>query len=326
MKSPTRRAVLTGAASLAVAAPLQRAVAQDFPTRNITLVVPFAAGGSTDILARVMAAHLHQAFGQPVVIENRTGASGNLGTATVARAAPDGYTFLFNTMSVHTMNHALFANMPFDGVKDFTPIAMLAYVTNTMVIHPSVPARTVKEFIDYAKTNPGKIAYASAGPGSTNHLCAALFEKMTGIQMVHVPYRGGAPAVADTVSGQTQLFFTAGTQSLPHVKAEKLRLLAVTEGRRSSLLPDVPTVAETISGYEMAVWYGAFGPAGMPPAIVNKLNAEISRIMFLPDVKKRMDDIAVEVAKMTPAELGALTRNDADKWGKLIKELNIAVQ
>jgi tripartite-type tricarboxylate transporter receptor subunit TctC len=326
MKSPTRRAVLTGAASLAVAAPLQRAVAQDFPTRNITLVVPFAAGGSTDILARVMAAHLHQAFGQPVVIENRTGASGNLGTATVARAAPDGYTFLFNTMSVHTMNHALFANMPFDGVKDFTPIAMLAYVTNTMVIHPSVPARTVKEFIDYAKTNPGKIAYASAGPGSTNHLCAALFEKMTGIQMVHVPYRGGAPAVADTVSGQTQLFFTAGTQSLPHVKAEKLRLLAVTEGRRSSLLPDVPTVAETIPGYEMAVWYGAFGPAGMPPAIVNKLNAEISRIMFLPDVKKRMDDIAVEVAKMTPAELGALTRNDADKWGKLIKELNIAVQ
>jgi tripartite-type tricarboxylate transporter receptor subunit TctC len=326
MKSPTRRAVLTGAASLAVAAPLQRAVAQDYPTRNITLVVPFAAGGSTDILARVVAAHLHQALGQPVVIENRTGASGNLGTATVARAAPDGYTFLFNTMSVHTMNHALFANMPFDGVKDFTPIAMLAYVTNTMVIHPSVPAKTVKEFIDYAKANPGKIAYASAGPGSTNHLCAALFEKMTGIQMVHVPYRGGAPAVADTVSGQTQLFFTAGTQSLPHVKAEKLRLLAVTEGRRSSLLPDVPTVAETIPGYEMAVWYGAFGPAGMPPAIVNKLNAEISRIMFLPDVKKRMDDIAVEVAKMTPAELGALTRNDADKWGKLIKELNIAVQ
>ncbi len=326
MTSPTRRAVLIGAANLAVAAPLPAAFAQDYPTRNVTLVVPFAAGGSTDILARVVAAHLQQALGQPVVIENRTGASGNLGTATVARAAPDGYTFLFNTMSVHTMNHALFANMPFDGVKDFSPIAMLAYVTNTMVIHPSVPAKTVKEFIDYAKANPGKIAYASAGPGSTNHLCAALFEKMTGVQMVHVPYRGGAPAVADTVSGQTQLFFTAGTQSLPHVNAGKLRLLAVTESRRSSLLPDVPTVAETIPGYEMAVWYGAFGPAGMPPAIVNKLNAEISRIMFLPDVKKRMDDIAVEVAKMTPAELGVLTRGDAEKWGKLIKELNISVQ
>ena len=187
-------------------------------------------------------------LGEAVVIGNRGGASGNIGMASVARAAPDGYTFLFNTMSVHTMNHALFASMPFDGVKDFSPIALLAYVTNTMVVHPSVPANTVKEFIDHARANPGKIAYASAGPGSTNHLCAALFEKMTGTQMVHVPYRGGAPAVADTVGGQTQLFFTAGTQSLPHVKAGKLRMLAVTEGKRSSLLPDVPTVAETIPG------------------------------------------------------------------------------
>ncbi len=326
MNAPTRRTVLAGATSLAAAAALQRAFAQDYPTRNITLVVPFAAGGSTDILARVVAAHLQQSLGQPVVIENRTGASGNLGTATVARAVPDGYTFLFNTMSVHTMNHALFNAMPFDGVNDFSPIAMLAYVTNTMVVHPSVPAKTVKEFINHAKANPGKIAYASAGPGSTNHLCAALFEKMTGIQMVHVPYRGGAPAVADTVSGQTQLFFTAGTQSLPHVKAGKLNLLAVTEARRSSLLPDVPTVAEIVPGYEMAVWYGAFGPKGMPPAIVSKLNAEISRILFLPDVKKRMDEIAVEVARTTPEELSALTRRDAEKWGKVIKELGIAPQ
>lgn len=324
MKS-TRRAVLAGA-GLAMMAPLTRVFGQAFPERNLTLVVPFAAGGSTDILARIVAGHLQQSLGQPVVIENRTGASGNIGTATVARATPDGYTFLFNTMSVHTMNHALFANMTFDGVKDFSPIALLAYVTNTMVIHPSVPAKTVKEFIDYAKANPGKIAYASAGPGSTNHLCAALFEKMTGIQMVHVPYRGGAPAVADTVSGQTQLFFTAGTQSLAHVKAGKLRLLAVTEEKRSSLLPDVPTVAETIPGFEMAVWYGAFGPAGMPKPIVDRLNAEISRILFLPDVKNRMDAIAVEVAKSTPEELGALTRKDADKWGKIIKDLGVSGQ
>jgi tripartite-type tricarboxylate transporter receptor subunit TctC len=330
MTAPTRRAVLSGLTGLA-AAPVSRAFAQSaaessYPARNITLVVPFAAGGSTDILARIVAGHLQQSLGQPVVIENRTGASGNIGTATVARAAPDGYTFLFNTMSVHTMNHALFASMPFDGVKDFSPIAMLAYVTNTMVVHPSVPARTLPEFIDYAKANPGKIAYASAGPGSTNHLCAALFEEMTGVRMVHVPYRGGAPAVADTVGGQTQLFFTAGTQSLEHVKAGKLRLLAVTESKRSSLLPDVPTVRETVPGYEMSVWYGAFGPAGMPPAIVVRLNAEISRILFLPDVKKRMEDIAVEVAKMTPEELTTLTRNDAEKWGKLIKELGIVAQ
>jgi len=325
MKTLTRRTVLASMTCLAAAAPW-RSFAQNYPERTITLVVPFAPGGSTDILARVVAEHLRQSLGQTVVVENRSGASGNLGAATVARATPDGYTFLFNTMSVHTMNHALFASMPFDGVKDFSPIALLAYVTNTMVVHPSVPAKSVKEFIDYAKANPGKIAYASAGPGSTNHLCGALFEKLTGVKMVHVPYRGGAPAVADTVGGQTQLFFTAGTQSLPHVKAGKLRMLAVTEGKRSPLLPDVPTVAETLPGYEMAVWYAAYGPPGMPKAIVEKLNAEISRIMFLPDVKKRMDDIAVEVARSTPEELGALTRRDADKWGKLIKDLGILPQ
>jgi tripartite-type tricarboxylate transporter receptor subunit TctC len=322
----SRRSVLAGAASLAAVTPFAGARAQGYPERPITLIVPFAAGGSTDILARLVGEHLRQALKQPVVVENRTGASGNIGTAAVARAAPDGYTFLFNTMSVHTMNHALFTNMPFDGVKDFSPIALLAYVTNTMVIHPSVPANNVAEFIAYAKTNPGKIAYASAGQGSTNHLCAALFAKMAGIEMVHVPYRGGAPAVADTVAGQTQLFFTAGTQSLPHVQAGKLRLLALTEGKRSPLLPDVPIVAETLPGYEMAVWYAAYGPAGMPKEIVARLNAEIGRIMFLPEVKKRMDDIAVEVAKSTPEELGAMTAADAAKWGKLIKDLGITAQ
>jgi tripartite-type tricarboxylate transporter receptor subunit TctC len=262
-------------------------------------------------------------MGQPVIIENRTGAAGNIGTGAVARAAPDGYTILFNTMSVHTMNHALFATMPFDGVKDFSPITLLAYVTNTMVVHPSIPASTVGEFIAYAKANPGKIAYASSGPGSTNHLCAAMLEKMTGIDMVHVPYRGGAPAVADTVAGQCQLFFTAGTQSLEHVKAGKLKLLAVTEAKRSPFLPEVPTVAETVPGYEMTVWYGAFGPPGMPKDIVMKLNSEIARALFLPEVKKRMDDIAVEVASSTPEELGERMRRDAEKWGGIIKSIGI---
>jgi tripartite-type tricarboxylate transporter receptor subunit TctC len=216
--------------------------------------------------------------------------------------------------------------MPFDGVKDFSPITLLAYVLNTMVVHPSVPAKTVREFIDYAKQNPGKINYASAGPGSTNHLCGALFEKMAGVQMVHVPYRGGAPAVADTVAGRAQVFFTAGTQSLPHVNAGELRLLAITEGRRSSLLPDVPTVAETLPGFEMAVWYGAYGPARMPHDTVARLNQEIGRILFLPEVKASMDKIAVEVAKSTPEELGQMTARDAEKWGGIIKELGITAQ
>ena len=230
MTKLSRRSLIAGTAGLVAASSLREASAQAYPSRPISLLVPWAPGGSTDILARVVAAQMHQSMGQPVVIENRTGAAGNIGTGAVARAVPDGYTILFNTMSVHTMNHALFATMPFDGVKDFSPITLLAYVTNTMVVHPSVPSNNLAEFIAYAKANPGKIAYASSGPGSTNHLCAAMLERMAGIEMLHVPYRGGAPAVADTVSGQVQVFFTAGTQSLAHVKAGKLKLLACHRG------------------------------------------------------------------------------------------------
>ena len=300
--------------------------ARAYPERPISLVVPFAAGGSTDILARIVSDRLQPALKQPVIVENRTGASGNIGTAAVARSAPDGYTLLFNTMSVHTMNHALFAAMPFDGAHDFSPITLLAYVTNTMVTHPSVPAANVAEFIARAKASPESLAYASAGAGSTNHLCGALLENMAGISMVHVPYRGGAPAVADTVAGQTQVMFTAGTQSLEHVKAGRLRLLAVTEGRRSSLLPQVPTVAETLPGYEMAVWYGAYGPAGMASDIVERLNAEIGRVLSLPEVKQRMADIAVETAASSPDQLASMTRADADRWGRIIKQLGLAPQ
>src|SRR5690606_21232747 len=207
-----------------------------WPEKPVTLIVPWAAGGSTDILARMLSEHMTKRYGQPVIVENRSGASGNIGSAMVARAAPDGYTLLIGSMSTHTMNEALYDNMPFDGVKSFTPIAQLALVTNTMVVNPSVPANSVQEFIEYARANPQDIAYASAGPGSTNHLSAAMFEKATGIEMMHVPYRGGAPAVLDTVANRTQLLFSAGTQTLPHVQAGKLKLLAVTETQRSPLL------------------------------------------------------------------------------------------
>jgi tripartite-type tricarboxylate transporter receptor subunit TctC len=321
--SLTRRSALALGAATAAALSPHGTRAQAYPERTVRIVVPWAPGGSTDILARVVAEQLRQSLGQPFIVENRPGASGNLGSDAVAKAAPDGYTILFGSMSTHAMNQALFASMPFKGVEDFAPIALLAFVTNTMVTHPAVPAKTVREFIDYGAANPGKIAYASAGAGSTNHLCAALFEKMAGVKMVHVPYRGGAPAVLDTVAGQTQLLFSAGTQTLEHVKAGKLNLLAVTEGKRAHLLPEVPTVAETVPGYEMAVWYGAFGPAGMPKELVARLNGEINRILFLPEVKKKMADIGVEVVNATPDELGATLRADAEKWGKLIKELGI---
>jgi tripartite-type tricarboxylate transporter receptor subunit TctC len=313
------RTLCVAATALLMAAPSLAA----YPEKPIRLIVPWAPGGSTDILARVAADKLRQSMGQPVVVENRPGASGNVGSDIVAKAAPDGYTILFGVMSTHVMNQALMSTIPFDGIKDFSPLALLAYVTNTMVVHPSVPAKTVAEFVAYLKANPGKVAYASAGPGSPNHLSAVLFERIAGVTMLHVPYRGGAPAVVDTVSGQTQLLFTAGTQSLPHVSADRLRLLGVTEAKRSSLMPQVPTVAETLPGYEMSVYYGAWGPPSMPADLVAKLNGEINKAMMLPDVKQRMADIGVEVANIPAAEFAAMLRADADKWGKLIRELGI---
>jgi tripartite-type tricarboxylate transporter receptor subunit TctC len=313
--------LLGGVAALAFCVAAQAADA--YPQKPITLIVPWAAGGSTDILARVLSEHLTRSLGQPVIVDNKPGASGNIGSAMVARAKPDGYTLLVGSMSTHAMNPALMPNMPFRGVEDFTPLGLLAYVTNTMVVHPSVPAQNLKELIAYAKANPGKLAYASAGPGSTNHLSAVLFERMAGVQMLHVPYKGGAPAVVDTVAGQTQVLFSAGTQTLPHVKAGKLRLLAVTEAKRSPLLPNTPTVAETVPGYELAVWYGAFGPRGMPADLVARLNREINTVMALPEVKKQMNAIGVETATSTPQQFGTILRNDADRYGKLIRELGI---
>ncbi len=319
-----RRLLRACALTLACAAPALAHAA--WPEKPITLIVPWAAGGSTDILARVLSEGLTQSLGQPVIVENRSGASCNIGSTFVARAKPDGYTLLVGSMSTHTMNQALYSSMPFDGVKDFTPIAELALVTNTMVVHPSVPASNVKEFIDYVKANPDKVAYASAGQGSTNHLSAALFEKAAGVKMMHIPYRGGAPAVLDTVAGRTQVLFSAGTQTLPHVQTGKLKLLAVTEAQRSPLLPDVPTVAETLPGYELSVWYGAFGPAGMPPALTTRLNQEINKILKRPDVIKKMGDMGVLLLDTMPEQFGQVLARDADKYGKLIKELGITAE
>ena len=315
-----RRSLLVASPALIVAAPL---AAQTAFTRPIRLIVPWAPGGTTDILARIVAEPLGQVLGQPVLVENRSGASGNVGSDAVAKAVPDGHTLLFGSMSTHAMNHALMRTMPFDGVADFTPLAMLGFAVNTMVIHPSVPAQTVPEFIAHARANPEKIAYASAGPGSTNHLCAALFESMTGIRMVHVPYRGGQPAVTDTVAGQTQLLFSAATQTMPHVDGGRLRLLGVTEATRWSRRPDVPTVGEAVPGYEMAVWYGAFGPKGMEPALQQRLNLELNRVMATPAVKDRLAGMGVEVAAESVEAFGVRMRADADKWGALIRRLGI---
>jgi tripartite-type tricarboxylate transporter receptor subunit TctC len=308
------------ASALAAAAPLAWAA---YPERPITLIVPWAPGGSTDILARALSEQLTRSMGQPVIVDNRAGASGNIGSAMVARAKPDGYTLLVGSMSTHAMNPALMSNMPFRGSEDFTPIALVANVINTMVVNPSVPANNVPEFIAYAKAHPGKLAFASAGGGSTNHLSAEMFDKAAGIKMLHVPYKGGAPAVQATVANQTQVLFSAGTQTLPQVKAGRLKLLAVTEPTRSKLLPDVPTVSEFLPGYEMSVWYAVFGPAGMPRDLVLKLNREINKALEVPAVRDHMASIGVDVVDSTPEQLAAKLKQDTERYGKIIRDLDI---
>ncbi len=310
-------------AALVLCATAQAASAA-YPDKPITLIVPWAPGGSTDILARTIGQQISISLGQPVLVENRAGASGNIGAGLVAKANPDGYTVLIDTMTTLAVNPALMASMPFKGA-DFTPIALVANVINTMVVNPSVPAKTVREFIDYAKANPTKLAYASAGNGSTNHLAAEMFKRAAGIEMLHVPYKGGAPAVADTAANQTQVLFSAGTQTLPHVKAGRLNLLAVTEPQRSVLLPDVPTVAETLPGFNMSVWYAAYGPAGMPRPLVERLNAEINKALAMPEVRSRMAGMGVEVVQSTPEELAATLRKDSERFAKMIKDMNLKV-
>ena len=299
------------------------AASQGYPSRPIRIVVPWAPGGSTDVLARLIGQKMTESLGQPALVENKPGASGNIGSDFVAKAPADGYTLLVGSVSTHAMNPFLISNMPFRGVDDFATVALAAYVTNVLVAHPSVPAKNVKELIDLAKSKPGAIAYASAGNGSTNHLSAELFRRMTATDMLHVPYKGGGPATAGLLGGQVGVFFTGLGNVWDHVKAGKLRLLAVTENRRSKLLPDVPTVGETLAGYEVSVWYGVWAPAGTPADIVARLNAEVNRIMVLPDIQQRLVTMGAEHVSMPVAEAGALLRGDYERWGRIIKDAGI---
>jgi tripartite-type tricarboxylate transporter receptor subunit TctC len=322
MNKSLTRLLIAGALAFPCLASAQAA----WPNKTVSVVVPWAPGGTTDILARMLSENLTKSLGQTFIVENKPGASGNIGSNTVAKAKPDGYTLLVGSMSTHAMNGALFSKMPFHPVDDFTPIALIALVTNTMVTNATVPAKTVKDLIAYAKANPGKLNYASAGVGSTNHISAVMFEKSAGIKMNHVPYKGGAPAVLDTVSGQTQVLFSAGTQTLPHVKTGKLNLIAVTEDKRSALLPETPTVAETVPGYELVVWYGVFGPKNLPASVTAKLNAEINKTLAQPAVVARMRGIGVELVQSTPEGFSKTLKADTDRYTKLIKELNISAE
>ena len=298
-------------------------LAQAYPSKPIRIIVPWAPGGSTDVLARLIGIKMAENWGQPAVVENKPGASGNIGSDLVAKAPPDGYTLLVGSVSTHAMNPFLVASMPFKGVDDFSTVALAAYVTNVLVAHPSVPAKSVRELVELAKAQPGKIAYASAGNGSPNHVAAELFRRLAGVEMLHVPYKGGGPATLGIVGGQVGILFTGLGNVWDHVKAGKLNLLAVTENRRSQLLPNLPMVGETLPGYEIAVWYGVWAPAGIPAALLAKLNAEMNRILTLPDVQQRLAAMGAEHVSLSARDAHQLLRSEYEHWGKIIKDAGI---
>jgi len=299
--------------------------AQTYPARAVHLIVGYAAGGPNDTTARLTGQWLSERFGQPFVIENRTGAGGNIGTEVVVRAPPDGYTLLLASSS-NAVNTTLYDKLSFDFMRDTVPVAGLVRVPNIMVVNPSVPAKTVPEFIAYAKANPGKINMATAGNGSTTHVSGELFKQLAGVNLVAVAYRGGGPALVDLLGGQMQVMFEPAISVIENIKAGKLRALAVTTAARSELLPDVPTVGEFVPGYEASQWYGISAPKNTPPEIVTVLNKEVNAILADARLKARLADLGSIPTPMTPAEFGKLVADETEKWGKVVKAGNIKAE
>jgi len=320
------------ATGLAALAAVPRVVAQgdagaDYPNRPIHLIVPFAPGGGTDIVARIVAQKLGEAFKQPVVVENRAGGNGTIGANAVAHATPDGYMLSMITAS-HSVNVTLQGSKhPYDLLKDFAPISQLTTQPYLLVVNPAVPAKSVKELIALAKSQPGKLTYGSSGVGGTSHLSGALFCALANIEMTHVPYRGGEPAMADVVSGQIDMLFSTRLQSRGFLQSGQLRALAVTTRNRSPASPELPTMQEAgVPGYEVAGWYGMLAPAGTPPAIVNKLNREVVRIVRLPDVTEKMATDGSEPVGSSPAEFAAHIKSEVEKWRDLIRKTGIKTE
>jgi tripartite-type tricarboxylate transporter receptor subunit TctC len=310
-----------GALLACLAAGTAHAQTDAFPAKPIRIIVPFPAGGATDIAARAIADKMSANWKQPVLVENRPGAGGNVGADFVAKSAPDGYTLVMGITGSHAINTSLYAKMPYDPVKDFEPITQVAVVPNVIVVHPSVSAKTLKELVDLAKRQPGKYDYASLGSGTAAHLGMELFKTSAGIFMVHIPYRGSAPAVADLIGGQVQVMMDGLPSALPHVKAGRLRALAVTSQKRSPAAPDLPTIAESgYPGFYADAWSGLFAPKGTPKGIVDKLAIETQRILKLPDVRERFAALGAEPVGSTPAEFAQHVQREIDKWARVVKQ------
>lgn len=303
------------------------AAAQSFPTKPVRMIVAFPPGGGTDIVARIVSQKLTEMWGQQVIVDNRAGAAGTIGTDLAAKAAPDGYTLFMGTMGNLTANTVLYKNLPFEVGRDLTPVTLVVAVNFVMVAHPSLPARTVQEVIALAKDKPGQINYASSGSGGAPHLGAELFKSMTGVSLTHVPYKGSGPSFADLLGGQVSLTFDSLAQALPYIKSGRLRALAVTGPKRASMLPDVPTVAEAgVPGYELTNWFGLVTRAGTPREIVHRVNAGVVKVLQMPDVRERLLGMALDPVGNTPEQFGAFIKSETAKWAKVIKEAGITAE
>jgi len=295
--------------------------AQNYPARPLRLIVPTAPGGGTDFTGRLVAAKLSETMGQQVVVENRGGGGGSVGADNAAKATPDGYTLLLGSIATHAVNPALYKKLPYDHLKDFAPVSLIGTVPNALVVHPSVPVKSMQEFITYAKANPGKINYGSSGVGSPPHLSMELLRSMTGINLVHVPYKGAGPALADLLGGQVQAMCTSLAGLINFVKSGRVRALGVTTAKRNPQLPDVPTIVESgVPGYEVTIWYAVFAPVATPKAIVDKLNAEMVKALNSSEMKERMALQGMDPAPSTPAELTAFVKVETAKWAKAAKD------
>jgi len=303
----------------------QASMAQTYPTHPIRLIVPFPPGGSNDIVGRMAATQLGERLGQAVVVDNRGGAGGTIGTDIAAKAAPDGYTLLLVSVA-HAFNPAMYKKLPYDPEKSFAPIGMVGAGPVALMVNPAVPVHSVKELIELAKAKPGQLNYATAGIGSFQHLASELFKLQTGVDMVHVPYKGGGPAMMDTIAGQAQINMASLIQVIPHAKSGKLRLLATSGTKRSALFPDVPTVAETVPGYDATNWWGLIAPAGTPQPVIAKLSSELEALLRSDETRKRVESEGADVIRMTPAEFGRFISEEMQKWAKVVKQAGIQAE
>lgn len=319
-------AIRTSATTVLALALVGVAHSQEFPVKAVRLILGFPPGDGVDTVTRIVSAKLGELWGRQVIVDNRPGAGGTIGANIAAKATADGYTLLVCTTATHAISPALYKKLPYDHIKDFAPISLISATANVLVVHPSVPVHTVTEFIHYAKAKSGKISYGSAGVGSTLHLSMELLKAMTGINVVHVPYKGGAPAVADLLGGQVQAMFGALPLQLPHIKAGKMRALGVSSAKRSAQLPDVATLAESgVPGFEVTLWQGVCAPAAVPKPIVHKLNADTVEALNLPDLRQRLAEQGVEAAPSTPADFAAFISSETIKWAKVVKESGASV-